>query len=94
LDWTSRGVENCEQRVVGRRAHRTGSGASVIRYWALRLGREAPPCILSSGRKGVSGERAGESNGRAAIWGPPHKATATALQYELKNGKALGSGRQ
>ena len=25
----------------------TGSGASVMRYWALRLGREAPPCILS-----------------------------------------------
>ena len=37
----------------------------------------------------------GESNGRAAIRGAaPNKATATALQYELKNGKALGSGRQ
>jgi len=33
----------------------TGSGASVMRcYWALRLGREAPPCILSRGRKGAS----------------------------------------
>ena len=72
----------------------TGSGAGVMRYWALRLGREAPPCILSKGRRGASGEPAGESNGRAANPGPPHKATATALQYELKNGKALGSGRQ
>ena len=39
----------------------TGTGASVMRYWALRLGREAPPCILSRGRKGASGVPAGES---------------------------------
>ena len=38
----------------------TGSGASVMRHWALRLGREAPPCILSRGRKGASGVPAGK----------------------------------
>ena len=72
----------------------TGSGASVMRHWALRLGREARPCIRSRERRGARGEPAGESNGRAANWGHPHKATATALQCELKNGKALGFGRQ
>ena len=45
----------------------TGSGASVMRcYWALRLGREAPPCILSRGRKGASGEPVVSQNGWAA----------------------------
>jgi hypothetical protein len=33
-----------------------------MRYWALRLGREAPPCILSRRRTGARGEPAGESN--------------------------------
>jgi hypothetical protein len=40
------GVESCEQVSSGVEPI-TGSGASVMRYWTLRLGREAPPCILS-----------------------------------------------
>ena len=34
----------------------TGSGASVMRCWALHLGREAPPCILSSTRNHQSAQ--------------------------------------
>jgi hypothetical protein len=48
------GIENSEQRVVGRRAYNRAAAA-------LHLGREAPPCILSRGRKGASRVPAGES---------------------------------
>jgi hypothetical protein len=67
-----------------------------MRYWALRLGREAPPCILSRGRKRASGEPAGgvKWTGRYFPGAAPNKATATPRQRELKNGNALGSGRQ
>ena len=61
LDWASRELRAVSNVSSGVEPI-TGSGASVMRcYWALRLGREAPPCILSRGRKGASGEPAGES---------------------------------
>jgi hypothetical protein len=58
---TRQRVESCEQVSSGVEPI-TGGGASVMRYWALRLGREAPPCMLSRERKGARGEPAGESN--------------------------------
>ena len=68
----------------------TASPASSLSF--AKLTRYTPARNRSV--PGTRGEPAGESNGRAAIRGRPHKATATALQCELKNGKALGSGRQ
>ena len=71
----------CDVRAVSRLSIRSAQAASVA-----MLSRRAPR------RMSVRTDK--PSNGRAAIRDRPHNATATALQCELKNGNALGSGRQ
>ena len=64
-DWASRELR-AASNVSSSIEPITGGGASVMRYWALRLGREARPCILSRGRRRARGEPAGELNGWSA----------------------------
>jgi hypothetical protein len=85
-DWASRESRAASNESSGVEPI-TGSGASVMRHWALRLGREARPCIRSRERRGARGEPAGESNGRAANPGPPPQSNRDGASVRIKERK-------
>ena len=54
-----------------------------MRYWALRFGREAPPCIRPKGRRGARGEPAGELKWAGRYPGPPPQSNRDGASVQI-----------